>query len=720
MKIKYLLILLFLPIISCQEEDDSITEEIINEMSEDVVVVNSSTNDSLIELSDEFIIFNSNNSQISNLVAGDVLVSDVHPNAQNGYLRKILSVEEVDGNYKVNTSQAQLVDAIINTDFQTTYIINNEDVIEVDESGEDIPNRNSSNSLNSTISFEINDKVIYDADGNLNTTNDQITIDGNVALGFDVDFKIKVENRQVKSFGLTQNLSSTVEATIGFDVEIVDVTEQFILKRFRLSPVTIFIGPVPVVFTQWIVVLVGVDGSISLGLSYTATNEFETTYGIEYSREEGWNPVFNISNEFTYDDGSAFNFTGEIEPHIQARYEVRPYGLTNARVSVYIKPSIKLKGEIDTSNPSHTIITSDWCFDAGARAQMNIFDNTVLNFESSLFDETPCYPLFINIEPAKSPTPINEASDVPLDGLLAFIPGDDTPIDARFKLYFDSNQNPSTEFLLDVGVSQYQYSNLTENTAYYWRVETIDFDNEVLATSPIWSFETLSNTGGGMFDGNVVLLTQQEVDDFTSNDYSSINGYLFIGEQNNSNNISDISGFSSLNSINGDVNGNGLRINNSQLNSLEGFDNLQSIDGGISLANADNLNDISQLANITNIRNIQIFNCDNLTSLFGLHNIQTANNVSIVNNSNLLSLDLTNLSSTTNLEISSNEILPQLSGLSNLNNVNNLSIIQNSLLGDFCDLNNLIDNSGISGTYSVFSNQYNPTLQDLIDGNCSD
>lgn len=490
MKKILLIILVFITAISCKKEDDSNPQEIIDEISQDVVLINESTNNGLIELNDDYLIFEENVNQYNSFLTDNILVSDIHPNAQNGYLRKIESIENINGNIKINTSQAQLVDAIINTDYETTYTVNNSDIIEVDESGEDIPNRNSTDSNNIAISFDINNKVIYDEDGNNSTTNDQITMSGTVELGFDIDFRLKIQNRQVQNFELIQNLSSTIQTEVGFDIEFIDINRQFIIKRFKLSPITVIVSGIPVVFTQWVVVLAGVDGSLSLGISYSAMNEFNTRYGIQYNRGNGWNTIFNINNEFTYDDGSTFNFIGEIEPHLQARYEVRPYGLSNARVSVYLKPSIKLRGEVNSSNPDYIKINTDWCFDSGARAQMNIFDDTVINFESSFFDEIPCYPLFSNIEPAKSPNPENGAIDIPINGLLSFLPGDSTPNESIFKIYFDTNPNPTSTFLLNSGVSSLNYSELQYDTTYYWKIETLNIDNDIIAESIIWQFTT--------------------------------------------------------------------------------------------------------------------------------------------------------------------------------------------------------------------------------------
>ena len=118
-----------------------------------------------------------------------------------------------------------------------------------------------------------------------------------------------------------------------------------------------------------------------------------------------------------------------------------------------------------------------------------------------------------NTQPVTNPTPNDGATNVTLDGNLSFTAGANTPTDATYILYFDTNTNPTTQFDLSSQIT-YSYSNLQENTTYYWYVETISSTNTVLATSPIWSFTTENNNGTVTdIDGNVyqtIVIGNQE------------------------------------------------------------------------------------------------------------------------------------------------------------------------------------------------------------------
>jgi len=98
-----------------------------------------------------------------------------------------------------------------------------------------------------------------------------------------------------------------------------------------------------------------------------------------------------------------------------------------------------------------------------------------------------------NTEPALNPNPSDNENEVSLDGTLTFEQGQNTPTNATFRILFDQNPNPVTQY--DLGMqTTLDYTDLDFNTTYYWKVETISNTNTVLATSPIWSFTTMENT----------------------------------------------------------------------------------------------------------------------------------------------------------------------------------------------------------------------------------
>ena len=253
-----------------------------------------------------------------------------------------------------------------------------------------------------------------------------------------------------------------------------------------------------------------------------------------------------------------------------------------------------------------------------------------------------------------------------------------------------------------------------------------------------------------VFEGNVVLSTQAEVDAFGVNGYNVIEGFLYIGVNNPSspNQTTDINDLNSLLSISSVQSGVTV-YNNPLLSNLEGLNSLTFINGGeLAIDSNDTLVSISALTGLTSFRSLRIENNVMLLNLDGLEGVQSSresviisNNQALVNLNGLTGLrsvggeflfiadnpELTSLSGLVNLEnvdrnivITRNNELTNLNGLSGLRNVGEDIVINfNSLLINFCGLEPLFLEGSFLGTFNTLDNGYNPTEMDMNNGDCS-
>lgn len=346
------------------------------------------------------------------------------------------------------------------------------------------------------------------------------------------------------------------------------------------------------------------------------------------------------------------------------------------------------------------------------------------------------------------------------------------------------------------GSFQSPIGNLDFNTTYYLRAYAQN--SQGVSYSEELSFNTTNICTQNIFEGNAVLRTQTEVDDFGAIGYCIITGTLKIFTENPGTNdpIIDLTPLSAiiyakhlelellneLTSLNGLENlaeTESLNINKCiELLSLEGLtgitepltsiilernNKLENIDGlnsittivedssgfcnlilteNYNLHNINGLNNITNhptsilisiegsplltnldaLSNITgNINFLRINDIENLESLEGLSNI-TSIDANFSMNSNFNLSDFNGVQNITSigggLFISNLYEILNLDEFSNLETVGRLHILNNTLLEDFCGLNNVIQVNGFNGQYEVSNNSYNPTLQDLIEGNC--
>lgn len=148
------------------------------------------------------------------------------------------------------------------------------------------------------------------------------------------------------------------------------------------------------------------------------------------------------------------------------------------------------------------------------------------------------------------------------------------------------------------------------------------------------------------------------------------------------------------------VNGNFDMYHLPKLVNLDGLGNLQSIMGHINISNIDNLMDINGLQNLNTLKG----------------------NLAIQGNETLDNIDaLSKLTTVENIQIDNCDALQNLNGLSNLTAMSGyyIYISGNLTLNDFCGLSSLIDEDFSIDSYIVKDNLYNPTIEDMINNNCS-
>ncbi len=311
---------------------------------------------------------------------------------------------------------------------------------------------------------------------------------------------------------------------------------------------------------------------------------------------------------------------------------------------------------------------------------------------------------------------------------------------------------------------------------------------------------------GGIFNGDLTISSQNQLEEFGALGYTTFIGNLRIGGYQNGSDINsllplinlesvigilEISHNDSLLSLNGlnnlEISSLGIRIrsnpslteitslsnlvsigdlsitNNSSLASLDGLESLSSINQ-LSLSSNAELSSINGLTSLTSLYYLNINNCPNLTSIAPFSNLESLNIVWLYQLDGLTSLegihqltnidfirisdidaltdlsDLSNLTAVNILNIAGNDGLLSLDGLENLISASGIIIgvdiqtdvfvdFPNPNLTDFCALENLF----INGTYiesptnlqfpidgvTIENNAYNPTVQDIINGNCS-
>lgn len=249
-----------------------------------------------------------------------------------------------------------------------------------------------------------------------------------------------------------------------------------------------------------------------------------------------------------------------------------------------------------------------------------------------------------------------------------------------------------------------------------------------------------------IYEGDVFFGSQEDVNAFGGMGYIEINGDLFMHDSAIQN-LNSLEPLFSLEKITGDLSLFAV----SGLTNLNGLENLIEVEGAIHLAGLDNLENIEALTNVTNTTFVSLYFLSSLQSLQGIENIENISSlvlsalvniqsIDLLDTMNLSSLEnltlsvlpnidsltaLNQISSLTSLEIIKMESLQNLNGLENLSSALSLQIggensvnLGNPILTDFCALLDLFT-LGNYDSVEIANNAYNPSVQEIVNGNCS-
>lgn len=278
----------------------------------------------------------------------------------------------------------------------------------------------------------------------------------------------------------------------------------------------------------------------------------------------------------------------------------------------------------------------------------------------------------------------------------------------------------------------------------------------------------IDNNGelGKTYRGNKVLSTQAEIDEFAAENFVEVTGRLTIADTNDPSTIVNVSGLNSLRRVQGsltiqendnltsiagfsgltEINSALVIIENNSLESINGFNNLESIGGVLEIENNNSSFSIAGFSNLTEVTasfNVNNLNLPIIESLNAFGNLKTIGDGFFIGNinGNLDSFNkLTNVTGNLHVELVETQNLQFLNSLSNiggtmtiirngqlqsLSGIENLTALggileikENSSLSNFCGLQNLL-NEGWSNQASIEQNSFNPTIDEIGSGNCS-
>jgi hypothetical protein len=287
----------------------------------------------------------------------DVIVADVYqPHLPVGALRRVERIDR-SGGVVLTTAPASLADAIESGSIHQVVELRAENIAAFRLPGGVRPEVGPNG-----LFFGLNDVVLFDGDDNEVTTNDQVVMNGNIAIEPDLDFVLDIDGFSLSEASIAVvgevtgnvNIDARREATLSGD--------PIPLANIELLPITFFAGPIPVVITSNIDLVVGADGKVTAKMNLGFQADIDARVGFGYANGD-FGPIAEIAPAGSvelqsFDDG----VVGTVRLFAGPRVNVGLYGIDvgHATLKVYAE------AEVDSAADPW------WCLSAGLEGSAGV------------------------------------------------------------------------------------------------------------------------------------------------------------------------------------------------------------------------------------------------------------------------------------------------------------------------------------------------------------
>lgn len=323
--------------------------------------------------------FSQSTPELAALDSGDVMVGGVSSAVPHGFLRQVASVDTGGGQVVVQTNGATLEDAIEQGSVYHSRTLTTEDIASSSlAEGVSLTQSLPTAVQGEEFVYNLLDVVLYDLDGDLGTTDDQVTANGSITLETSYDFGLTVKNWELDYLYFARNNTETAELIIEADLEK-SVSEVKQIASHTFAPITVQVGWLPVVFVPILEVNVGVDGSVHVNMTSSVTQQATLHVGLEYENNS-WNPISELTNSFTYLPPT-LSTTMDARGYTKAQFRLMLYGVVGPYAE--IEPYLQLQADINAV-PWWTLYGG---LDVPVGVKVDVLSKTIADYEVAVIDE---------------------------------------------------------------------------------------------------------------------------------------------------------------------------------------------------------------------------------------------------------------------------------------------------------------------------------------------
>ena len=369
------------------------------ELSPQTEVLTADSREKIASISPDYssITFSGKNSQIEGIEEGDIISSRSCEKAPRGFLLRVTSVSRSGNQTTLQTEPASLEEALRRGSFSCEVDLSPEMASASASSEEDfLP----AAQLSKEFPIELGKLVLFDLDGDKETENDQIRLEGSGKLtsSFHLDGNIDYdplrfwEPPELKSLTFTHTASLSAELKLVGELSY-SLKKEVKVRRYNLGVIHIQAGPVPVEIFPILTIKAGADLTLSASAETGISQTLSQTTGLRYAGGL-WEPISSFRSEFTY-----------TPPTLSASAEARAWIRPELSLMVYnlAGPYASLTGYLELS--ADPAADPWWALCAGLDATVGV---KVEVFSKPLADKKKDFRLIRKVLAQAEPKPVQK------------------------------------------------------------------------------------------------------------------------------------------------------------------------------------------------------------------------------------------------------------------------------------------------------------------------
>lgn len=285
------------------------------------------------------------------LQPGDIVSAPPNQVAPEGFLRKIISVQDYGSEIHVNTEEAELDEAIEVADTEQASDLNQDDLVSVTYADGRQLTGQQIRQLRPQASTNLGniDIPIPSVDLCQGVNGNKITGNGFIKANLKAFLKVKFGFLSIKEIRTGIEGTQNVNLRVGGQCQFSFIDKDLVIAKMKFRTRVIWVGPIPVVITPYYNVNLKAKGTITLSAGYNVSQSFTGRYGAQWKKGAGTTvlneAVFNVTGQDSVaaDAALSFNFS------INAEAGLKFYGGV-VTLFVYAKPYLDFNASLGTTS----------------------------------------------------------------------------------------------------------------------------------------------------------------------------------------------------------------------------------------------------------------------------------------------------------------------------------------------------------------------------------